>query len=186
MAVAVFEAAAVTNDVFVRRGFWSDDECARLRLAMDQGVHSPAEVFEEDFIVKPDVRNALDVAPGDAAVAFVEKTLAAVMRDVARHFGMPLRTSEGAGFLRYGTGGLYKVHRDVIEDVAEQFPRRISVVVFLSAVQGGELRLHPDDGTAPVDLPPVPGTLIAFRSDVLHEVRPVVDGVRDVVVDWYY
>ena len=176
----------MTGHVFVRRGFWSDDDCARLRSAMDRGVQSPAEIFEEDFVVNPDVRNALDVAPGDEALAFVEKALGSVMPEVARHFGLALRTSEGAGFLRYGSGGLYKIHSDVIADVAEQFPRRISVVVFLSAVQGGELRLHPGDGTEPVDLVPVPGTLIAFRSETLHEVRPVFDGVRDVVVDWYY
>jgi predicted 2-oxoglutarate/Fe(II)-dependent dioxygenase YbiX len=30
------------------------------------------------------------------------------------------------------------------------------------------------------------GTLVAFASDVLHEVLPVTAGIRDVVVDWFY
>jgi SM-20-related protein len=50
---------------------------------------------------------------------------------------------------------------------------------------GGALRLH-GLRQAPLDIPPTAGTLIAFRSDVLHEVLPVTGGVRDVIVDWFY
>ena len=176
----------MSEGVFIRRNFWSADECARLRLAMDSGTQSPAEVFEGDFVVRRDVRDALDVEPESNVVAFVEKSLDTVMPQVSRHFGVRLHNSEGAGFLRYDAGGHYGAHHDVLDAEEAHFPRLISVVVFLSAVQGGALRLHPADGGAPIDIPPETGTLVAFRSDVLHEVLPVVSGIRDVVVDWYY
>ena len=56
--------------------------------------------------------------------------------------------------------------------------------------EGGSLRLYgvvdPAQETVPLDLSPVAGTLIAFRSYVLHEVLPVTGGVRDAIVDWFY
>jgi predicted 2-oxoglutarate/Fe(II)-dependent dioxygenase YbiX len=50
---------------------------------------------------------------------------------------------------------------------------------------GGELCLYPE-GAAEVQISPETGLLVAFPSDVLHEVRPVVGGTRDTVIDWFY
>jgi predicted 2-oxoglutarate/Fe(II)-dependent dioxygenase YbiX len=33
---------------------------------------------------------------------------------------------------------------------------------------------------------PRAGTLVAFPSDVPHEVLPVTSGLRDAVVDWFF
>jgi predicted 2-oxoglutarate/Fe(II)-dependent dioxygenase YbiX len=55
---------------------------------------------------------------------------------------------------------------------------------------GGALRLYgladPGDPAVPFDIVPAAGTLVAFPSDVLHEVLPVTAGVRDAIVDWFY
>jgi predicted 2-oxoglutarate/Fe(II)-dependent dioxygenase YbiX len=49
--------------------------------------------------------------------------------------------------------------------------------------EGGVLRIyHPD----PFDIAPKAGTLVAFPSEVPHEVLPVTSGVRDVVVNWFF
>jgi predicted 2-oxoglutarate/Fe(II)-dependent dioxygenase YbiX len=85
------------------------------------------------------------------------------------------------------SGGFYRVHRDLILDRDHEFPRRISVVVFLTTAgvgcEGGALRLHEPE---PHDIAPRAGMLVAFPSDVPHEVLPVTAGVRDAVVDWFY
>jgi len=49
--------------------------------------------------------------------------------------------------------------------------------------EGGALRIYQPE---PLDITPKAGTLVAFRSDMPHEVLTVTAGVRDVVVDWFF
>ncbi|TMG81164.1 MAG: 2OG-Fe(II) oxygenase, partial [Betaproteobacteria bacterium] len=60
-------------------------------------------------------------------------------------------------------------------------------VVFLTSAgggcEGGSLRLYTPDA---LDIAPRAGMLVAFPSDIPHEVLPVTAGVRDAVVDWFY
>jgi predicted 2-oxoglutarate/Fe(II)-dependent dioxygenase YbiX len=131
--------------------------------------------------------------------------LETVRDEIGRAFGMTLTGAEGPGFLRYLSGGLYRAHQDTLDagvDAsaadAERFPRRLSVVLFLTgsnergatpanACTGGVLRLHGTAGDAvPLDLTPTRGLLAAFPSPLVHEVLPVTSGVRDVIVDWFY
>lgn len=167
---------------------------------MDRGRSTPAEIYVNGYVVDEHVRRTFDVEVDPAIVAEVERAIGAVRGAVSRFFGMELTAAEGPGFLRYRTGGFYLVHRDRLEDVSdEEHPRQISVVLFLTTAapgagdgscEGGSLRLHdprdPSRETAPLDIPPTAGTLIAFRSGVLHEVLPVTGGVRDAIVDWFY
>ena len=108
---------------------------------------------------------------------------------------MSLGEREGAGFIRYPAGGFYRAHRDRGNDPQWQpaARRAAAIVLFLNASRasgaggdfdGGILRLHLPDGA--VDVVPVPGLLIAFPADALHEVTEVRDGTRDAIVDWYY
>lgn len=71
----------------------------------------------------------------------------------------------------------------------------MSVVVFLNdaaapiTFEGGQLRLYgvldPARDDLGVDLEPRAGTLVAFRSDLLHEVTPITAGDRFTVVTWF-
>lgn len=184
--------------VFVAPSLWDEEGCARLRAAMGLGRLSPAEIYVNGYVVDPDMRRAFDVEIDPSTVAEVERAIDGIRGDVARFFGIELRATEGPSFLRYLPGGFYRAHHDCIEDRGEQWPRRVSVVLFLttagcgSAVscEGGSLRLYGPINTAcdpaPLDILPVGGTLVAFPSTVLHEVLPVTAGVRDTVVDWFY
>jgi len=49
---------------------------------------------------------------------------------------------------------------------------------------GGVLRLFQPDGD--VEVVPEAGLLVAFPSDVPHEVTEVIGGTRDSIVDWFY
>jgi predicted 2-oxoglutarate/Fe(II)-dependent dioxygenase YbiX len=193
-------AARLSNlGVFVLDAFWDEAACARVRAAMDRGRATPAEIYVDGYVVDEDVRLTLDLEVDSATVREVERTFADVRSEVSKFFGDALSRAEGPGFLRYPTGGFYRAHRDRLDDPGEEFSRRISLVLFLTDAnrgagdgrcKGGSLRLYgvvdPGREMASLEISPATGTLVAFRSDVLHEVLPVTDGVRDVIVDWFY
>lgn len=149
---------------------------------MEQGQASPAEIYVNGYRADQQARRAFDVEVGDTLVEEVQRTIDAIRPEVAQFFGIALTADEGPGFLRYLAGGFYRRHCDVLDE----FPRRVSVVMFLTSVgeecEGGALRIYQPDA---LDIVPKAGTLIAFPADVPHEVLPVTAGVRDVVVDWF-
>jgi predicted 2-oxoglutarate/Fe(II)-dependent dioxygenase YbiX len=75
----------------------------------------------------------------------------------------------------------------------------VSVVVFLNAqathpveetFEGGALAFYglmkaPGMEHAGIPLEPEAGLLVAFRSDVMHEVSPVTRGERYTLVSWF-
>ena len=191
--------AIASRGVLVRAEFWSDAQCARVRSAIDRGRAVSAEIYDNGYVVDEQVRKTYDVEVEPAVVGEVERALEGVRAEVSRFFGTPLTAAEGPGFLRYPPGGFYRAHRDRLENPEDAFPRRISIVLFLSSeapgpgdgrCEGGALRLYgvadPGDVEVPVDIAPAAGTLVAFPSEVLHEVLPVTAGVRDAIVDWFY
>ena len=172
---------------FVRPDFWPLSDCVRVRAAMERGHASPAEVYEDGYRVDEHARRAFDVEIGLEVVDEVQRAIDAIRPEVAQFFDIPLSGDEGPGFLRYAVGGFYRRHCDVAPGWAEDLPRRISVVLFLTTAgeecEGGSLRLY---YRRPLDIVPRAGTLVAFAADVPHEVLPVTSGVRDAVVDWFF
>jgi predicted 2-oxoglutarate/Fe(II)-dependent dioxygenase YbiX len=154
---------------------------------MERGDPTPAEIHVEGFVVDREVRRTLEVNVDSATSDEVERSIASVCQRVARFFDIRLSSDEGPGFLRYLAGGFYRRHCDVLSDSDDEFPRRISVVMFLSSAgeqcEGGALRIYQPEA---FDMVPKAGTLVAFPADVPHEVLPVTAGVRDVVVDWFF
>jgi predicted 2-oxoglutarate/Fe(II)-dependent dioxygenase YbiX len=163
---------------------------------MDRGAAEPAEILGQHVTFDDDVRRAMSVDVEAATLASVERHLDARRGAIASFFGITLGDREGAGFLRYARGAFYRAHRDR-GDVAS-WPaaarRQISLIVFLNdgaggeragEFSGGELRLH-DIEPQPVDIVPRQGMLVAFPATALHEVLPVREGTRDVIVDWFY
>jgi predicted 2-oxoglutarate/Fe(II)-dependent dioxygenase YbiX len=172
--------------VFVASGFCSQRACVRIRAEMDRGAASRAQIYADGYCVEEDVRRAFDVDVDETVVNDVQRALDTIRAQVAQFFGTPLSGEEGPGFVRYACGGFYRVHCDIAPG-CEEFPRRISVVVFLTSAgvdfEGGTLRLH---GRRTREIAPRAGMLVAFPSDVPHEVLPVTAGVRDTIVDWFY
>jgi predicted 2-oxoglutarate/Fe(II)-dependent dioxygenase YbiX len=170
------------------RRFCSDEECARLRAAMNAGVEEAAEVVDDGYALQPEVRRSCYVEVAAPLHAWIEARLIEARRAAARHFGVPLQHNEGAGLLRYADGGFYRRHVDA--EPGGSWPRVISLVLFLNGVDsaaftGGTLRLYPP-GHDVLDIVPETGLLVAFPSGVPHEVLPVAGGARDVAVDWCY
>jgi SM-20-related protein len=118
--------------------------------------------------------------------------------ELETHFALSLSDCEAPQFLRYETGDFFVPHQDGNTPLVHDHSRfrRISVVLFLSAPSaepiegtygGGALVLHGSyaSPTAPVSVNPEPGTLVAFRSETTHEVRPVTHGERYTIVSWF-
>jgi len=78
-----------------------------------------------------------------------------------------------AHYARYAPGTGYARHRDRFRD---SDARVLSLVAYLNddwnAADGGALRLHFDDGA--VDIAPLGGTAVCFRSELEHEVLPAM------------
>ena len=148
---------------------------------------SPAEIHAEGFRVDEEARRAFDVEIAVDLLDEVRRSIEEIRPKVAQFFGLVLSGDEGPGFLRYSAGGFYRRHRDVGPGWAKEWPRRISVVVFLTTAgevcEGGALRLY---YARPLDIAPCAGTLVAFPAATPHEVLPVTSGVRDAVVDWFF
>ena len=155
---------------------------------MDRGRRSAAEILDGDYRVDSEARRAWEVEVEGEALADVDASVREACPRISKFFSIMLTHNEGPGFLRYEPEGFYGPHIDCFADGSDEWPRRISLVLFLTTAadgDGGTLRLYPGDGSgSPVDVSPAAGTLVAFPSDWRHEVLPVTRGVRDSIVDW--
>jgi predicted 2-oxoglutarate/Fe(II)-dependent dioxygenase YbiX len=191
--------------VLVAKGFFDAALCARLRAELRAARGEAAVVYRDDgqLAVKRSVRRAslLKVAPD--TISLVDARLGTLRPALEGHFRVPLRGWEDANFLRYVKGDYYHAHRDA--NPTPEAPdylqaRRVSIVLFLNGeasgpedpgYAGGNLTLYglvadPRWASYGFPLRGEEGLLVAFRSDVLHEVTPVTHGERFTLVTWYY
>ena len=197
--VTVYVLSVQMPTCFVVPNFATASACAEIRAAMDCGETSRAEIHADGYQVDETVRRSFDISVDAQTVATTQQLIASAQAKVAAYFACVLTGQEGPGFLRYATGGFYRVHSDVIPGAAAEFTRRISVILFLTSAgledgpgecEGGTLRLYAPSQSksehSVLEIVPVAGTLVAFHATLPHEVLPVTAGVRDVIVDWFY
>jgi len=116
---------------------------------------------------------------------------------VAEHFGNNLSSCEKPQFLCYRTGDFFVAHQDGntgLVSLDSDKSRLISVSIFLNrqsataeidSYGGGSLVFSDWRLDKRFDLAGEAGTLVAFRSEVTHEVIPVTHGERYAIVSWY-
>jgi predicted 2-oxoglutarate/Fe(II)-dependent dioxygenase YbiX len=148
--------------------------------------------------VEPNVRRAWEVSlPADRQTT-IERRLEALRPELESHFALALGAAEEPSFVRYPQGAFYRPHRDRREtpDGSQAHRRAVSIVIFVNGphdadgFSGGYLRFYGLLGDGPladvgVDAEPSAGSLIAFRSDVAHEVTTVEQGTRLSIVTWF-
>src|SRR5690242_5995565 len=107
------------------------------------------------------------------------------------HFQLPLSGVESFQFLLYREGDFYKRHAD--KNDREDTPayikaRRVSIVIFLNRetidYEGGTLAVG--NVADPVRIIGETGKVVAFRSETMHEVKPLKSGERYSIVSWYF
>lgn len=108
---------------------------------------------------------------GAAAGAFLA-TLDALRIALNQRLFLGLAETE-AHYARYAPGSGYARHRDRFRD---NDARVVSLVAYLNddwnEADGGALRLHFEHGA--IDIPPLGGTAVCFRSELEHEVLPAL------------
>lgn len=108
---------------------------------------------------------------------------------------------DGPKFCSYTEREFFRAHRDRSEDPRDPAvvrSRILSIVCLLNdttlhdgllASDGGALVVYlpgPDGSVTPQSVRLEAGSIVTFRSDLLHEVRPVRAGVRYSAVGWLY
>jgi predicted 2-oxoglutarate/Fe(II)-dependent dioxygenase YbiX len=146
-----------------------------------------------EHALAPDDARAVAEAVRSVATAALAACGVAV---AASPSSVPPLVLDGPRFCRYRQGGHFRAHRDRSHDSADIHAvrtRRLSLVCLLNddtpAFDGGTLVLYLPDGGGrfrPVNAPLRAGSVIAFSSGLLHEVRPVRQGTRYSAVAWLY
>jgi len=188
--------------LFAQENFLEPDFCAQLREQISVGKSEAATIVEEktEAVLAESVRKVSSVDVERSLEAQTRDRLLAVMPALQNHFKVSLDKCQGPEFLKYGVGSFYLPHKDGNPSGhAKVASRRVSAVIFLNAQSkepvagahcGGSLTFYglmdgPDWGKMGFPLEAETGLLIAFRSDVVHEVQPVTFGERFSIVSWF-
>jgi len=155
----------------------------------------------KEGILDESSRRVLSANVAKQTSRLVKDRLLAIKPALEEHFSVTLNGCEAPCFLKYGEGAFYTPHRDGGPNSHESTRKRcVSVVIFLNGRSsepalgcfgGGSLTFYglmggPEWEKCAFPLDPEPGLLVAFRSDILHEVQPVTFGQRLSVVSWFF
>jgi SM-20-related protein len=190
-----------TRHAFLSKNFVDELTCAEWCSALLAGNSGAATVANAtgDSIIDSRTRRAICVSASSEIQREVQRRFVELAPKLQHYFGVRLSAVQAPQFLRYQRGDFFRPHRD--DSTYPGHPhelrsRKVSVVLFLNACErlprtgaysGGQLRLYtPDSEQSPfLEICGEAGLLIGFKSDVLHEVRPVTHGERFTVVTWY-
>jgi len=185
------------------RDFLDAGLCARLRAETLAAVVSPATIgAATEDIVNESVRRAGTAKVSSESRLLIKSRLSDIQPRLESHFDLALKGFEKPQFLVYSQGGFYTPHQDSSDspDAAEYVKaRKVSVTIFLNneseeprqdSYVGGKLTFYglmEDPLWKSCGLPLIgeEGLLIAFRSDITHEVTPVTHGAYSVV-SWFF
>lgn len=149
-----------------------------LRRIGDQAVFQPAAVDEEGSGIER--RCAVAWLTAEDIMARVWNLLA-MIND--KYFGFELDGMEHLQYTLYRQGDYFSWHMDKGSDSPR--PRKLSMTLQLSSpaeYEGGELELN--TGSSFALAPNTLGSVVAFPSWILHQVRPVTKGERRSLVVW--
>lgn len=190
--------------LYVEREFLDRGACGALVQELRTAEGTPATVLDRaGTIIDPQTRRTTVARVSPASFAETSARLEALRPRLERHFGCQLQGHEPLQFLSYREGDYYGPHRDgagSADHPAYVDRRRVSVVLFLNeqaedgtddTYWGGWLTFYglleePRAARRGLPLAAPPGLLVAFRADVVHEVRPVTRGRRYSVVSWFF
>jgi SM-20-related protein len=179
--------------------------CAEIceEMATAGEVAATVRATDRSYAVDEGSRRTSKTVVSDQTYSLVCERLMALRSDVEQVFGIEVSGVQRPQFLRYGEGDFFAAHQDRASDgkgAAFERQRQVSAVVFLNdeaeearpdTYEGGALTLFglldSEDGRN-IGLPVSgeAGALIAFPSEMLHEVTPITRGERFSVVSWFH
>ena len=190
--------------IYSLEGFLDRPTCELIKAEMREGEYARARVYDREwnYLERASLRSTLQVEVGDSTDALIRAKLLDMRSELSRHFDLELSDCQALNYLIYKPGDFFEPHKDESQkpDAPEHVSRRrVSAIVFLSdedevdrpgEYAGGSLGFYgllKDPRCVNIGLPVQgkAGLLVAFRSDVFHQVSPVTRGERYTVVSWY-
>jgi SM-20-related protein len=189
--------------LFVIKGFFEADFCARLRSKGCIATLVPATVVKEGVAVIDERRRKTKRADFCAGtLTSLEARLTAPIPELEKYFNVSLMGCQPPQLLVYEKGDYFKIHQDNARqsDMPRYLKdRKLSAVIFLNSEArkpveglycGGtltfyKLRKNPTWDNCRTPVIGHEGLLVVFRSDVFHEVTPVTYGERYTIVSWF-
>ena len=189
-------------DLLVAPKFFDDSTCQEIIEQLVGSASTPATVYgaSESGAVDERVRRTSRLTPSQTTLEFVTRRLLEYKETIEQHFRISLTDCEAPQFLRYNVGDFFVAHQDGntgMLRLTTDATRKISITIFLNAqsneqlggsYRGGSLKFsnyRADKEYREFELPSEPGLLVAFRSELTHEVTPVTNGERYSIVNWY-
>lgn len=194
--------------LFVKEDFLERELLNLITSEISYGESKPTFVItsDSDSKTKAQLRTTMrqteEIKLSSKTKSLVEKRLTVLKPQLENYFELDLNKDQGLLFYRYKQGNFFTYHRDNSDnpdapDILKQ--RRVSVIIFLNEMNdepslkgysGGDLVFYglfedPIWQSYGFHFPSKPGMLVAFRSDVYHEVKPVISGERYTAVDWF-
>jgi SM-20-related protein len=188
--------------LFLTANFLDDAICLNIIAAMHSSEAKAATIhgYRDSAYVYDRIRKATRLELPPAITESVSKRLLEHKGTIAQHFSISLHDCENPQFLRYEVGDFFVAHQDGntgLLRLTSDAKRKVSIVIFLNGqseqadsgtYSGGSLKFSDYSAAPPYDefeLPVSPGMLVAFRSELTHEVTPVTRGQRYSIVSWY-
>ncbi len=183
--------------LFVEPDVLDAELCSRIRDEMLAASEEAAEVVRQGARqIDSEMRRTKIVKVSTATQEQVESKVVALKPRLEQHFGLSLGKLYALQFLRYRVGDFFRLH---VDDESETSAKGLSLVVFLNAQSNEPLDgtygegaltfygLLDDPGAEKIGLPMAgePGELVAFPSNILHEVNAVTHGERLTIVTWF-
>lgn len=200
----------MTADITSLLGLYTEEEfldrptCELIKAGMRAGEHARAKIYDREWNNVEDAgyRSTLKVKVGGGLDSLVRERLLDLRAHLGRRFGVEVNDCQRLTFLIYKPGDYFEPHKDNSrQSDAPDFirARQVSAVIFLSdedaggetgEYAGGSLGFYgllKDPRCAHLGIPVKgrAGLLVAFRSDVVHQVTPVARGERFTIVSWF-
>jgi SM-20-related protein len=185
-------------DLYVVRNFLDKEACRKLIAEMRQSSTMPALTYGKgDAAVDERVRRVRRVAVSQDSVTCVTQRLEQERAAIVRYFDRNLLNFEDPQFLCYRVGDFFVAHQDGntgLVNLDTDRTRRISVSIFLNnhsamlepdTYAGGALVFSDWRTGSRHEIAGEAGMLVAFRSELTHEVTQVTHGERFAVVSWF-
>ena len=189
--------------VFVTHDFFTPELCAQIRGALTLAKGRPAELVRRGTSrVDTNVRRTQRLPLPEQYSSLLKTRVLALKPQLQDYFQVQLSRLQPLDALVYQPGDFFQPHKDGGHHAADPSyvqQRQLTVIIFLNsqtttpqpdAYCGGALALYglvddPRCQTYGFHLIGESGLLIAFRSEVFHEVQPVTFGQRYTIVSWF-
>jgi len=189
--------------LFSKTNFLDDELCKKIRLEMASSEGNPSLIAKGDETqLDEKVRRTVDKDVSKDTRDLLTDKFTGIKGELEAFFDISLSHSQDLRFLYYREGDFFELHNDSgtsSKNTQEVKDRKVSAILFLNdetdehgddSFVGGSFLIYgilsgPQFESHGFKVPGKKGTLIAFRSDLFHEVTPVTGGVRYTIVGWF-